>query len=751
MKSWFKGSGASDNSKPILSPSKNASSSQVADPRDVEASDLQDAMQAAGRIVNDDIEGAEEQLRARKDSSSFHLLGLGVAIFMRSILGFEKDVMAEAGNRLAECETKSWSDLKKAQKLADGGGGGWFRGSGSANGQVPVKASQIYPPGSEFQLVNAEAQLMGAILAVMHESLTEGIKGFYKLRKAFITLDAIMEAEAKFLAAHKNTEAAKRGSVEPHSDIESLKSLGSTEQSHSSATYRGRLERANSKSAPSSILEKEMGDLDLETAAVSAPDSRTSTPESKTLRSPARQTTFEQDGPDSSLFTNPVDIFVHSGANMCFGILLLIISMVPPAFSKLLYIIGFKGDRERGVQMLWQSTKFNNVNAGVAGLMLLAYYNGILAFSDILPSEDDVRQLADESEVVGYPDERCSALLHSMRSQYPESRMWKVEEARSLANARRIPEAIEMLKANTDSKMRQVTALNTFELSVNALFMMDWVTMRDGFLRCIELNDWSHSMYYYFAGVAEIEMYRDAVQAGDDTEAKKHKKAAVGYLKKCPEVAGRKKFLAKQMPFEVFALRKIQKWEERAKEYGVDLVDAVTISPAQEMTYLWSGSKRMNNEMLEKALKCLDLDRWTVGKENVEKLKVIPDEAAGQADAEAAILSSLGRYDEARAKVKSFLNMDKTLFKGSTKDDYSLPCAYYEMAVAAWRECCDPRAWPAEPEKVDEYRLKKVNECQEYLDHVKIWEAFVLDARIGMRVQTGTDSIAWLKRKKNWV
>jgi hypothetical protein len=72
------------------------------------------------------------------------------------------------------------------------------------------------------------------------------------------------------------------------------------------------------------------------------------------------------------------------------------------------------------------------------------------------------------------------------------------------------------------------------------------------------------------------------------------------------------------------------------------------------------------------------------------------------------------------------------------------------MAVAAWGEACDQRVWPAEAEKVEEFRRKKVNECQEYLGHVKTWEAFVLDARIGMRVQTGTDSVAWLKRKKNW-
>lgn len=681
MRSWFKGSGAANSSKLSVSSSKNASSTQVADPRDVEASDLQDAMEAAARIVNDDIDGAEAQLNARKDSSSFHQLGLGIAVFMRSILGFEKEIMVEASNRLAECETRAWADMKKAQKQADGGGGGWFRGAGTANGQGPAKNSQIYPPGSEYQLVNAEAQLMGAIISVMHESLTEGIKGFYKLRKAFVALDAIMEAESRVLAERKVNGAAKgpasvagapkqdavvedQKNLESDSDLEFVDAPEDAEKAQAPAAYAGHLKRVNSKSAPGSVLEKDMSDLALENATASLPASRRSSPDSQERdgspqRRAVRQTLLDQAGPDSSTFTNPVDIFVHSGANMCFGILLLIISMVPPAFSKLLYIIGFKGDRERGVQMLWQSTKFDNVNGGVAGLMLLGYYNGILAFADILPSEKDVEELADEGEIIGYPKEQCSALLQSMRSQYPSSGMWKVEEARNLANAQRVPEAVAMLKSNGDSKMRQVTALSNFELSTNALFMMDWVTMRDGFLRCIELNDWSHSLYYFFIASAELEMYRDAVQAGEATEAKKHKKAAEEYFRKCPAVAGRKKFLARQMPFEVFALRKVQKWEDRAKEYGIDLADAVGVSPAEEMTYLWSGSKRMSGEMFDKALSYLSWDRCTASKENVEKMKAIPDEAAIKAVAEAVILSNMGRYEDARDKIKPYLDQDR--------------------------------------------------------------------------------------------
>lgn len=92
----------------------------------------------------------------------------------------------------------------------------------------------------------------------------------------------------------------------------------------------------------------------------------------------------------------------------------------------------------------------------------------------------------------------------------------------------------------------------------------------------------------------------------------------------------------------------------------------------------------------------------------------------------------------------------RTLFKGEFRDDWTLPCAHYELAVLAWKKSCDPRCWAGNEEDIEAYRRKKVEECEEYLEHVKTWESFVLDARVGMKVQTGFDSIAWLKRKKGW-
>ena len=120
-------------------------------------------------------------------------------------------------------------------------------------------------------------------------------------------------------------------------------------------------------------------------------------------------------------------------------------------------------------------------------------------------------------------------------------------------------------------------------------------------------------------------------------------------------------------------------------------------------------------------------------------------------------------------------------------DDYALAAANYEMAVLAWFEAGDRDCWPrgdgittgaegrevgagdgttgavdgkceagdrdcrprgdGTTDPVKAYRAKKVDEAQAWLDVVVRWEAFVLDARFGMRIQTGLEVLKWFRKK----
>lgn len=123
--------------------------------------------------------------------------------------------------------------------------------------------------------------------------------------------------------------------------------------------------------------------------------------------------------------------------------------------------MGFKGDRERGTRYLWQAARFNNFNSAIAGIVLLAYYNGLVGFCDILPTDE----MADD-DLSGYPRAKCHALLGDMRRRYPESKLWKMEEARMHSSNRNLAAAIKILAGNSDSQMKQIALINTFELSL---------------------------------------------------------------------------------------------------------------------------------------------------------------------------------------------------------------------------------------------------------------------------------------------
>lgn len=337
-----------------------------------------------------------------------------------------------ASERLSDAETSAYNDFQRVTHVTSA---------------PDAFHSKIYDVGTEYALCQAMAQIMIAVVGVLNESLTESLKGFYKMRKAYATLDAIVRMEERYL---QNNRPPKSRTAPANLETEK----------HALAIPKPSGKHTASKSDQD--LRRNIAELKLVDETQSTPTSAPSSNASSVLGE-----TLTHDTDSADVFSHPIDSFIHTGASLCLGMLLAMLSTLPPTFSRLLAVVGFRGDKERGLRMLWQATKAHSLIGGVAGLGILGYYNGFIRLLDIIPDATP----DDEEGVEGYPMDRLLGLLDTMRARFPRSQLWLLEEARMKSANRDVEAAFEILKNSTKSALKQVEALQAFEKSMDSMYL----------------------------------------------------------------------------------------------------------------------------------------------------------------------------------------------------------------------------------------------------------------------------------------
>ncbi|RPA77975.1 hypothetical protein BJ508DRAFT_162518 [Ascobolus immersus RN42] len=623
---------------------------------------LEQALKAMACIMNDDITGAEVELK--DGDSSYHKLARGVIAFLRASLGFEPEVMREAAEKLNLAETSAEKDRQKSVK-------------------DNIRRSS-YPPGTEFALCAAEAALMGAVVGFLSESLIETMKGVSKLRRAYGTLYAIEAAGTHGSSnLRRDTEGSRSESNMVRLSMEKL-----------SVSHK------HSKDGISSV-----------------PGSRPPSPpkgniKTSSLRSKIGSKKSPPGSPTGSKGEPPeLDIFISSGLNACFGLLQLILSFIPPSLGRILYAIGYSGDREKGLRMLWDASPVNNVHGAIAALSLLNFYGNALQFCDIIPAEN--------GGMGGFPREKCMEMLNNMKAWYPDSALWHLEDARMLANSKKLEEAVEKLEMPLTTQMRQVHALVVFERALDNLFLHRYEAAAKSFVQMVDLNSWSNVLYYYFAGISYIELYRE-LKDKDPQKAEEAAKLAEEMLANCPKHMGKKQFLAQSLPLETFADRKIKKWNAASKGPGKSgrIVDGVGASPAAEMIYVWNGFKRMPESAITRTVETLAYPLPAHTAQTDDGLIV-------------SLLSAVTHryqknYSECSRLLEEVLASDKKKTKSIPfYDNWVLPTAHYEKAVLLWT---------TQGKKAREEIRVELKKCGG-------WESYELETRMGLRVVTGLETL----------
>lgn len=682
---------------------------------------LAEALASAALIINDETERAEAELS--KGTSPFHKLGRATAVFLRATLGFEKEIMAQASDRIAEAEEAASEYHRRA-----------VRDPSTAH------HSKIYPAGAEYALCHAEAQLMSAVVGVLNESLTESLRGFYKLRKAFSTLYEINEAEQRFRrerdasdhSSHQSSATSSSTTIpsDPATTYSDSKGADIAPNTPPSSDEDSDLEFVDAEDSPSnskptlkyhgSYETPDMKSLNLNNSTPSQPnitDPSASFPSSVTADSQSAAHAADQEVDFRTLTSDPIDIFIHSGTGLCYGLLQLLLSMIPPAFGKLLSLFSFRGDREAGLRLLWSATKFkHNINGAMAGLITLGFHNAAIALCDILSKD-------------ALPEERLRNLLKEMRKLYPKSNMWLLEECRMLSREKKLEQSISLLKNRPKPALKQVEALGLFEMSLSLLYTHQYEDCAESFIKCVGLNNWSHAMYYYIAASSYTELYR-IHKPSDPKKASEYAAKAEQHFREVPMHTGKKRLMARQLPFDVFVGRKIAKWEARAKARDCSLVDAVGVSPAVEMTYFWSGYTRMAPEHVRLSLERL---AWSEDpSQNPGWADETPDEKAVHSFLRGVCQRFLGDLEGSKATHTNDVLCHElhTLKACEHPDTWPLPVAHYELAVLHW--------FLAGKDEADKAGLEK---CSEELAKVENWEAFELDARVGMKIRTARETL----------
>jgi Protein of unknown function (DUF3808) len=82
-----------------------------------------------------------------------------------------------------------------------------------------------------------------------------------------------------------------------------------------------------------------------------------------------------------------------------------------------------------------------------------------------------------------------------------------------LSSDKQLNDALDLLGSMPTSKLKQVVALQYFELSMNRMFTHKYELCSESFVKMVGLNNWSHGLYYYIAASARIERYRELMDS----------------------------------------------------------------------------------------------------------------------------------------------------------------------------------------------------------------------------------------------
>ena len=402
-----------------------------------------------------------------------------------------------------------------------------------------------------------------------------------------------------------------------------------------------------------------------------------------------------------------VDEAIQSGALMCYGLLTLIISLLPPKLTKVLNLLGFHGERDEALKYLWiAASKPQSLQGAASFAALVQYYGGAVQLCDIYDTSDGGD---------GWPVERCNKTLDEINAFYPHGKLWVLHHAKLRGMEKDLPAALDVLDkgfASGKSDLPQIETLMLFEYALDCSFNHQYIKAAEYFIRVRDQNDWSHALYTYFAACCHIEEARSHGSADSLTKAN-------DLLATIPDMFQTSKKLfggVTRFPIESLIERRITKWTKRRNASGSGgIAEYAGSSPLAELIYVYNGWRRMGKDALS---------RW-------QNLPPAPDMDSDDELCRdlmhAVILRNSGDIDTASSILSSFCAK-----KHKTAEGWAIAFGYYEYAVCLW--------WQLQTIKGKELSIK-LDECYKFLRMAVDCDDNELEGRLNIRVQLAKEVV----------
>lgn len=687
-----------------------------------QAYDFEVALKAMDLVLDDRVEEGLQHLKKNEPASgsdqTVTVLARGVIEFLEATLGFEGEAMKKASDTLAKAEQLSLKSKHNAQRLG-------------------IKGSSFYPPGTVYAVTYTESCLLHALVMLFSESMVEAAKALLKLRKAYGMLQEIFDAIKKVELTREKD--------------------GRLDQNGSQASFKSADSAFTSLDIPYKLSPEEQEDRELLEYATQVHRMRErrvcgahigNSPAINRLRSElgleAMKNLPKEEIQKYTVISDDLEVgqatldeFILSGVNLCYGILQVVLSLIPPAIGAVLSIVGFHGSREEGLRLVWRSTRYRNVHGCIGLQALMFYYDGPFQFTDVdfdIPLATSLKP-GEKGEMDGptllHPGKILENALLQSRAFFPNSALWLLNEARMLATNGRLADAVNLMDSIDVNKiqMRQVKSLLIFDRAIILSQMHEYERAADDLLSLLKISDWSHAFYTYYAGACYLENWR-MCQLGliKSDKAEYYKKRARELIFGAPSLLGKKTFKSKYLPLDRFMLRKVEQFIHTQESLKLsDSLDAVATSPVHEIAYFYNGYNRMTKRELELSQKLItqycnpSIEHKNVDQEMIKNfLFSLTLRRLGEVQQGCDIL------DEKVLPHLFSLQNGKVKFVKKTEDPWLYPASLYERALFTWKL----------------QNMKGLPGCKEWLTRAQNYSVdYELSARIGTKIKAALDRV----------